>query len=511
MAARNLCSIYDFELLPYALGDVLTWNVGTAIRCEETGRERVDAYICLDERAPSSLFQQDLVTAENCGLFANELFGAFGTHPRLGSLQLYRHRDEMLELLRERAQGDPDSLDSLSDYEHALASRGDERVLIRYFTENVHTHQHINAFAQKHGRVPLLRPSLGCEPDVMGLVTRRFAGRRIVPIHLRLIRLDAGYGGKHTYARDSDFLAWFEFLREAGKARPDVQFVLLGRLQEKPLELLALPNVVSLRTWGLGLGHELTLMLQSDLFIGTSSGFAAMANFSRIPYFVTRMTSQSCKAYGIADGAERLPFATERQFLVYEPETSAMLMRLLEQGLAGLPPRQGPPAPTVDAAIDVRSWEWERHQWLHPGATSYRFFTDETYADKETAFLVWPYIREARTAWRANSIDRARDLLARIETAFPRMSGKFAEFLRLKEKLAQADGKPGLDADTSTAPHRLNAGDMHNATWAQRLRRYLRWGHPYAMQIKDAWRRKHRIPRRIARVFRRLASGSGSS
>ena len=60
-----------------------------------------------------------------------------------------------------------------------------------------------------------------------------------------------------------------------------MQFVVVGRLQEKPLELLRLPNVISLRTLGLGLGHELTLMLRCDLFIGTSSGFAAMANFSR--------------------------------------------------------------------------------------------------------------------------------------------------------------------------------------------------------------------------------------
>ena len=99
MTGRPYCAVYDFELMPYALGDVLTWNVQTAIQCEEIGRERVDAYICLDERHPSNLYQRDLVTAENSGLFFNELFGAFGTHPRLGNLHYYRSREALLERL----------------------------------------------------------------------------------------------------------------------------------------------------------------------------------------------------------------------------------------------------------------------------------------------------------------------------------------------------------------------------------------------------------------------------
>ena len=69
------CAIYDFELLPYALGDVLTWNIQTALRCEEAGRDVVDAYVCLDRRYPASIYQRNLVVAENSPLYFNELFG----------------------------------------------------------------------------------------------------------------------------------------------------------------------------------------------------------------------------------------------------------------------------------------------------------------------------------------------------------------------------------------------------------------------------------------------------
>lgn len=336
MTGRDYYAVYDFELMPYALGDVLTWNVQTAIQCEEIGREQVNVYICLDERYPSNIFQRDLVTADNIALFFNELFGAFGTHPKLGNLNFFRRREVLLEKLREDVTGDAAASGAVADYEQALADRNDDDALISYFTRCIHSHERINAFANQHGRIPLLRPSMGCERDVTGLVATRLAGKRIVAIHARLRSLDVAYHGEHTYARDSNFLEWYEFLREAGLKYPDVQFVVLGRLQEKPLELLRLPNVMSLRTLGLGLGHELTLMLHSDLFIGTASGFAAMANFSEIPYFVTKVARESCKAYRIEYEAERLPFATERQYLVYEPETRDSLMRLLEQGLAGV-------------------------------------------------------------------------------------------------------------------------------------------------------------------------------
>jgi len=507
--STGLHAVYDFELMPYALGDVLTWNVQTAIRCEELGRARVDAYVCMDEAHPSSLYQRELVTAENCGLLFSELFGAFGTHPAPGGIFLYRRRGEMLERLRELAANDPAAADALADYEQMLARRADEDALIRYFTTHGHSHERINACAARHGRIPLLRASMGCEPDVAAIMGKRFAGKRIVAFHTRQRRLDAGYGGEHTYARDSDFLEWYDFLRDAQNRHPDVQFVALGRLQEKPLELLRLENVTSLRAWGLGLGHELTLMLHSDLFIGTSSGFAAMANFSAVPYFITKMTPESCRAYGIEPGVERLPFAGERQFLVYEPETRDMLMRLLERGLAGVPPRHGDRGPTLDPAIDVRSWEWERLRWSHPGATTTRFYTCDLYSDKETTALLWPKVKEARTLWRSGQSDRAWRMLARLEAVFPQTHGKFAEFLRLKAALAaERNDRQALEhcerALRQLADHQ---GGMHDQLlrW---LRRCLARGLPWAARARHGWRRKHRIPRKLAEGLRRVVFGS---
>ena len=526
MTGRIYCAVYDFGLFPYALGDVLTWNVQTAIRCEELGREHVDAYICVDERHPPNIFQRDLITADNCGLFFNELFGAFGTHPRPGNVFLYRRRDEMLERLREALRSDAANSEDLAEYEQALADyeraleiRGNGRsvmigwpaLMIEYFTKSIHSHERINAYAAAHGRIPLLRPSMGCEPDVTGLLTKRFAGNRIVAIQMRLRRLDAGYGAEHTYWRDSDFLEWYEFLKEAGKTHPDVQFVVMGRLQEKPLELLRLPNVISLRTLGLGLGHELSLLLRSDLFMGTSSGFAALANFSEVPYFITKMNPVACRAFAIAPGSERLPFARERQILVYEPETRDLLMRLLERGLQGVPPRSGISGPSSEEAIDARSWEWEQSQWLQPGATTNRFFTDDCYSDKETAFLVWPKIKEAIAAWRKGMNDRAWTVLHRVETSFPRMCEKFPEFLRLRAKLAAERNEREILTSCMANLKKLTAQGKGFAGIPTVLMRRWHWSYPLRMRVSKRliyiWERKHRIPGKLASILMNLAAG----
>jgi hypothetical protein len=521
--------VYDFGLFPYALGDVLTWNVQTAIRCKELGREQVDIYVCVDERQPPNLFQTDLITADNCELFFNEVFGAFGTHPKPGNIFLYRRREQMLQRLRDALRGDEANLEDLADYERALAdyqgalaNRGNGRpvlirlpaLMIEYFTKSLHSHERINAYAAAHGRIPFLRPSMGCEPDIAGLITKRFAANRIVAIQMRLRRLDTGYGAEHTYWRDSDFLEWYEFLKEAGKTHPDVQFVVMGRFQEKPLELLRLPNVISIRTLGLGLGHELSLLLKSDLFIGTSSGFAALANFSAVPYFITKMNDSACKAYGIEPGSERLPFAGERQILVYEPETRDLLMRLLERGLEGVPPRSGTSGPSLTGVIDARSWEWEQSRWMQPGATTNRFFIDDRYSDKETAFLVWPRIKEANAAWRKGLKDSAWMLMHRVETCFPRMCGKFPEFLRLRAKLAAERNEREILVSCNASLEKLTDQDKELAGFPAILVRRWHWSYPIRVRawkrLNYVWERKHRIPGKLTRILMNLAAGRGA-
>jgi hypothetical protein len=484
-----MVGIYDFELFPYALGDVLTWNIQTAIDCDDLGRKKVDICVCLDERNPASIFQNDMINRDNFNLFFSELYSAFSTHPRLGNIHIFHRHEDMDVYLSEVVAGDPVNSQIVAEYMDVLKRSKlrkiknltntiflrlrkntvlhklykmicptaikktifskcqgyDAKEITDYFSKYIQSHESINEYASRKGGIPLLRPALGCAPDIDELISTRLKKKKIVSFHLRLRQLDAGYGAEYSYDRDSDFLEWYDFLREAGKCYPEVVFISLGRLQEKPLDLLRLPNVISLRILGMGLGHELAMMLKSDLFIGTSSGFAAFANFSRIPYFITKMTSMSCQAYAIPDGADCLPFAKKNQKLIYAQETSGFLMDLLEKGL-GLAESSGHHRPEAQALepekLDVSSWIKEHSRFVNSAATTCRFFVDDKYRDEETAFLLFPWIARAGKALFDNAHGEVKGILAQLEKNFPDLCVKFPQHLLLKAMIALEDKDP---------------------------------------------------------------------
>ncbi len=466
---NRLIAIYDFEIFPYALGDVLTWNVRSAMRCIEEKREFVDIYICMDEHHPAGIYQRGLINKENYDLFFSELYSAFGTHPKLGNIYIYRNRESLLEQLSLVNHSDAVNRDAIHEYLEILKYSGNgtvfdkafrflerkiriksiskkliqyvvpfslkeavnkvvshESALNEYFIKYIHSHQAINQFAENRGSIPCLNAALGCQPDVDELILTRLSGKKIVTFHLRLRRLDAGYGGDHSYDRDSNYLEWYDFLRLASIKYPDITFVALGRLQEKPLQLLTLPNVLSLRVLGMGLGHELTLMLRSELFIGSSSGFAAYANFSKIPYFITKMNTGACHAYDIPNGAEKLPFATDKQKLIYEQESSHLLMTLLENGID----------------IQVNSTQSAAISLPHnQSSTTRRFYIDSRHRNDETIFLMKSYIEQAGVALDQGHEHDARIILQKIRDNFDEACMDNDDFQALWSSMSDKIGK----------------------------------------------------------------------
>jgi len=447
---NSIIGIYDFGVLPYALGDVLTWNVMTAIRCVELERSKVDVHICLDAAHPSYIDQHELVNADNYELFFTELYSAFCTSPTLGTIYIHRSRDR---LLTELQKVDTVNAGAIQDYLSVLecdASGKDqvgpgELALRHYFTKYIQSHSTINKFAAKTGEIPLLKGIAGCDAEINPIGAQLFANKKVVPFHMRLRRLDVSFGGEPSYARDSNFLEWYEFIKSAAHSHPDVQFVALGRLQEKPLEILRLPNVTNLRVLGMGLGHELTLMLRSDLFIGASSGFAAFANFSSIPYFITKMTEGACRAYDIPFGANKLPFAFSCQELIYEPETSDLLLRLLEKGLAASRDkprnedtgRDGDSKAVADSSL---------------AATS-RYYIGDLYRIQETGRLLLLDAHEAKEKW-------LRGELAEVRRTVRNAMNNFADICKtLPQFFFAAGGMAIEDDDTNEMRMWLSAID----------------------------------------------------
>jgi hypothetical protein len=123
---------------------------------------------------------------------------------------------------------------------------------------------------------------------------------------------------------------WYRFFKVVRKKYPDVLFLAFGGYAEWEKELYTFENVLIPRAMGYNLAHEITLFHQTDLFMGTSSGFSALATFSEIPYIITNFDHAAAKYVDLPIGALSYPFALDNQIISWEKETVELLLSLFE-------------------------------------------------------------------------------------------------------------------------------------------------------------------------------------
>lgn len=322
-------AIYDFGLLPYALGDALTWNVKQCIRAKSMGFEQIDVYLCADSKNPGNVHQREFIKSDNYLSHVLDLMPAFHTNPMLRNVYLFQDRASLLEDLETLEQKDAKVQPVISFYRRTLKdAAASVPMACQIVVRDVSTHLDLNAYYEKNKTIPFLSAPKGCVNDARKICTEIGPSKFVVLTHFRLRQRDQSIGHPES-ERDSDFNAWLEFFKFAERKLKDVMFVLLGKIQEKPPVLLQQSNVIYPRLQGFNLGHELALFECCSMFLGSSSGFAAMANFSKIPYVITRMNPKAYDYYAIQPGQSCLPFATRDQFLSNDPEDVSHLVNHL--------------------------------------------------------------------------------------------------------------------------------------------------------------------------------------
>ena len=343
-AARLYHDVYDFSIFPVALGDILTWCVKSALRAQAAGRDQVHVHVVCDPGMAE--FNPLQATTYLIDLLAVEALPAFYAHPLFAGVSLHRSRRAFREAFQPVVREDAAARQVFEMSEEYYRQRGDYKRVLAHFRSCCSEHGDINAAHASTGQYPLLGSLRDCLVDWRALQSQFAPQTFWVTVQFRLRRLDTGMpvNSHEGLERDAAFSAWFDFMSEAAVKFPAVRFVVVGRVQEKPLELLRLPNVVTLRPLGMNLGHEITALLHSDIFLGSASGFAQAAHFSELPYDVFNCTAAGCQNYGIPFGTPRLPIAVARQRLHYGAETPALLLDCLHDAWEQRPRREEIPA-----------------------------------------------------------------------------------------------------------------------------------------------------------------------
>ena len=308
-----LVGVLDFSYAPYALGDAMTWQENVLITAVENGLDKVHHYIITDPSKPACELQPH-ININNFAYFMRNLYPAFLCNPLLASINVFQDRFPFNLMLLVKAMKEQPMFPSVMDH----------------FNHNLDyiSHKKINAFFEKHGYLPRLRGPIGYERSMDTFLAKYASDRFLVTVNIRLSKLSMLPAD--TW-RDSPPQAWQDFFRAISRKYPDVLFSVLGGFGEWPRSLPGEPNVVVPRLMGYGLAEELTLLFQSNLFMGSSSGFAAAATFSTIPYVISSMEPRFSEFNEIPVGEPRYPFGLDDQWIHWEQESTEWLMEKFEQ------------------------------------------------------------------------------------------------------------------------------------------------------------------------------------
>jgi len=310
----RLAGVLDFSYQHYALGDVLTSQVTQSCQAIERGCAAVDCYVFLDPERPAARVQRNIIP-ENYSTHLDNLLPALLCAPMLGSVRVLRDRLSVGFTLAALAASRVPTWPSLRDQ-------------LRRRMPYPLGHEAINRFHAGHGYIPTLSSPRGYGGWARRFVAQHLGDRFLVSVNLRQSGLTPT---PVTVYRDAPLADWYELFRTVSRTHPHVRFLVLGGFGEWEHGLLRHENVLVPRAMGLTLAHELALLHHSRMFMGSSSGFATMATFGTRPYVITSLEHYFAAHAGVESDAECYPFAAPDQYLVWQREDAALLLKYFER------------------------------------------------------------------------------------------------------------------------------------------------------------------------------------
>jgi hypothetical protein len=313
--------IYDFNAAPYALGDVATWIENVAITANEAGSESTEIFI-LTGPDQKNQEQSYIVDYQNYSYHFGELFPIFLFTKDLAKIHIYDGPHRLVGMAR---------LFSL------LEQKKNENTMVRTWPSLDDTirkkwvyssHSLINTFYEKNRIIPRLSVPPGCFDRIVPRILPKGKDRILVSVNIRQRKNYTNYlDSSVDLTRDSPVREWYDFFAYNKKNNPDCVFLILGGYSEWDNRLCRFGNVIIPRTQGMNLFDEILILLNSDLFIGSSSGFAQIATFSTVPYIITNMQPRAVHDGEIPYGARKYPFALDDQYIFWGVEDQELVAR----------------------------------------------------------------------------------------------------------------------------------------------------------------------------------------
>lgn len=297
--------IYDFRILPYALGDIVIYLIQTA--CLNSYKTKTKAIYWRCDLKKFHPIQPN-ISPKNCLQMIGDLNEALNFNPLLLPVKKANHEDDTF--------GCETEIDRIINkfYKNYLSS-GQVEQFHNYFNTEIASHAPINKYFSIHKKIPLLKLPKNIEQATTSKIFLNTKKKKWIVMHLRFRGID----GKWNLAdmeRNADPSFWFQVISKiAFSLKKKYAILLLGPASGYPESFLKIPGVFSLNNMGGTLKDSIAALLTAEAFLGSSSGFANCATFANIPYLIFDVTENGYKNYQIPINSHKLPFAQKNQYL----------------------------------------------------------------------------------------------------------------------------------------------------------------------------------------------------
>jgi len=319
---------YDFQYLPFSLGDILTWTVHLTVQAQEANWEPEEIRYRHQLGYPHPM--QPFIHAGKGKKYLGELPEAFLFNP-LG-----------LKTVEEK-EVNPTQESVLTEYGRDLQILREEsrqgidiRKQTKFFNRHVASHEKLNQYYRRGGKIPLIKAPAPIAKQTAQLIRQATGKTKWICVHARFRGIDKKWGINDA-DRNGDPITWFHLLQNiADSYRHSHAILLMGNIDNYPKVFLDIPGITSLRQKKGTLKNDLAAVLGGEAFVGCSSGFAAAANFSSTPYAIHNVTPSGYKNYVVELGGTKLPFAGQRQHIIQRGENHKIIDSIIKDVLPNI-------------------------------------------------------------------------------------------------------------------------------------------------------------------------------
>lgn len=263
---KVILGIWDYKLMPWSVGDLLTFIETLSVLKLQHNADRVDVCVVCDKENPAGNRGYKNINSSNFHYYLFSLLPIINTSPYLGSVFQFDSRSEFNSFLKKNIN------------KYILYPSLDGLLKETFNFHGGADFKEIHDFKKKHGFVP----SLAID-DYHLSWAHNFYKSKIedrIPVAVALRNRPDGAGS------NTDQQAWLGFFDLCKIKFPTTVFVIIGTREEAFDGLKTRENVIVAKDYGSTLSDDFALMRTSFLFMGMCSGINIISIFSDHPFLI---------------------------------------------------------------------------------------------------------------------------------------------------------------------------------------------------------------------------------